>query len=98
MRTTLLVVSLCISLFVPGIALGGRSKDKSTDNRFEELATKYLAELLAMNPEMATQLGEHRYDARLGDYSLAGVERQRAFNRRYMKALGAIPVNRLSKE
>jgi uncharacterized protein (DUF885 family) len=98
MRTTLLVVSICISLFLPGLALGTRSNGKSVDKRFEELAAKYLAELLAMNPEMATQLGEHRYDAQLGDYSLAGIERQRAFNQRYLKALNAITLKQLSRE
>jgi uncharacterized protein (DUF885 family) len=43
-------------------------------------------------------LGEHKYDDRLGDYSVAGVERQRAFYQEYLKAIDAIKVKDLSEE
>lgn len=74
-----------------------RTTRKTSDEQFEELANKYIEELLRLNPEQATQLGDHRFDARLGDYSLAGVEKARALNRKYLKMLGAIPLARLSK-
>jgi uncharacterized protein (DUF885 family) len=69
---------------------------QSADRRFEALAKKYIDEMLAMNPETATQLGDHRFDNRLDDYSRAGVDRDRAFNQKYLKALAAIPPERLS--
>jgi uncharacterized protein (DUF885 family) len=69
---------------------------ENANQKFEALAKKYIEQFLEMNPEAATQLGEHRFDDRLDDYSLAGVERDRAVNRKYLKALDAIPVKSLS--
>ncbi|CAN5197949.1 DUF885 domain-containing protein [soil metagenome] len=67
------------------------------DQQFEALANKYLAELLKMNPERATSLGEHAYDNRLDDYSLAGIKKEREFNASYLEKLKAIPFDKLSK-
>ena len=67
------------------------------DRQFESLANKYIAELLKMNPEWATNLGEHAYDNRLNDYSLAGVKKEREFNAAYLEKLKAIPLDKLSK-
>jgi uncharacterized protein (DUF885 family) len=83
-------------LSVQGAMVSSSARSESADAKFEALAKKYIAQLLEMNPEMATQLGEHRFDHRLDDYSRKGVERDRAFNQSYLKALEAIPVNRLS--
>jgi uncharacterized protein (DUF885 family) len=69
---------------------------ESADQRFESLAKKYIEQFLAANPETATQLGDHRFDNRLDDYSRAAVERDRAFNQKYLKALDGIVVGRLS--
>jgi uncharacterized protein (DUF885 family) len=92
------MLALSFLLVLPMMVIGSRKKGTSADKRFEELANKFLAEYLELNPETATQLGEHRYDARLTDYSLAGVARQRAFNELYLKALNAIPLKELSTQ
>jgi uncharacterized protein (DUF885 family) len=96
--TRIFMLTLSFLLVLPGVALGSRKKGKTADQKFEELANKFLSEYLELNPEAATQLGEHRYDARLADYSLAGVARQRAFNERYLKALNAIPLKELNTQ
>lgn len=96
MHVKMLIVALSLLLVVPGVALG--TGDKAADRKFETLAAKFLEQLLELNPEWATQLGDHRYDKRFGDYSLAGVARQRAFNQEYLKALAAIPLAGLNKE
>ncbi len=70
---------------------------ETADRQFEALANKYIAELLKMNPEWATNLGEHSYDNRLNDYSLAGVKKEREFNAAYLGKLKAIPLDRLNK-
>ncbi len=70
---------------------------ETADRKFESLANKFIGELLQMNPEWATNLGEHRYDNRLSDYSLAGVKKYRDFNDAYLKELRKIPVEKLSK-
>lgn len=71
---------------------------ETADQKFEALANKFIGELLEMNPEWATILGEHRYDNRLRDYSLAGVKKSREFNEKYLKELKQIPLEKLSKD
>jgi uncharacterized protein (DUF885 family) len=72
------------------------SQPPTEDNKFESLATGYIERLLAMNPEWATSLGDHRFDHRLGDYSITGVERQRSLHATYLDSLRALDVKRLS--
>ena len=67
------------------------------DAGFESFAETYVEELLAMRPEWATELGDHRYDHRLNDYSLDGVERDLAFQRRSLRQLETIHPARLSE-
>jgi uncharacterized protein (DUF885 family) len=69
----------------------------TADNQFEALAKSYIERLLEMEPERATQLGDHRYDNRLNDYSLEGVRRSRAFSQEYLKKLEAISPAKLSR-
>jgi uncharacterized protein (DUF885 family) len=98
MHMKILLLAFCVLLILPLVLINSHAADKSADEKFEALAAKYLEEMLALNPETATQLGDHRYDARFGDYSLAGVARQREFNQRYLEALDAIPSKSLSRE
>lgn len=71
--------------------------EESADRQFEVLANKYIDGLLEMNPEWATNLGEHRYDNRLTDFSLAGVRKVISFNTNYLFELKKIPLEKLSK-
>ncbi|HEX8136078.1 MAG TPA: DUF885 domain-containing protein [Pyrinomonadaceae bacterium] len=89
-------VALILVLNFPAALTWSSSTAESADRKFEALAKKYIDEMLEMNPETATQLGDHRFDNRLDNYSRAGVERDRAFNQKYLKALASIPVERLS--
>jgi uncharacterized protein (DUF885 family) len=73
------------------------SMKETADQKFEALAKRYIERLLEMEPERATQLGDHRFDNRLNDYSLEGVKRSRAFTEEYLKELGSIPANQLSR-
>jgi uncharacterized protein (DUF885 family) len=68
----------------------------SDDQRFEALAKNYIEQLLRMKPEWATSLGDHRYDAHLSDYSLTGVNRDRAFNASYLDSLSHIDASKLN--
>lgn len=86
-------VSLCVST-APARAI---PMNQTADRRFEALARSYMEKLLELEPERATQLGDHRYDNRLNDYSLEGVGRSRALTAQYLKELAAIPANRLSR-
>jgi uncharacterized protein (DUF885 family) len=89
-------ILIAFFLFQNVMVFSNVTKD-SADKQFEALANKYLAELLAMNPERATSLGEHAYDNLLNDYSLAGVTKSRDFNESYLNQLKKIPLDKLSK-
>jgi uncharacterized protein (DUF885 family) len=51
---------------------------------------------LKNNPERATSFGDYRYNALLGQYSLAEIERQHAENDDFLKRLQAIPTDGMS--
>ena len=78
-------------------AVFAKKADKKVDMKFQSLANLYITELIRMNPEWATSLGEHKYDNLLNDYSLAGVKKERAFTEKYLKELKKIPFDKLSK-
>lgn len=48
----------------------------NNETKFYERAEAWVYRLLELNPVAATQLGEHRWDDRLGDLSLEGIESQ----------------------
>jgi len=61
---------------------------------FISLADNFIEKLLELNPEWATSLGDHRYDHRMGDYSLAGIEKETKLFQLYLDSLKMIsPVN-----
>ena len=91
------VLLLTVFLLFQNAAAFSNSESQTDDRKFEALANRYIRELLKMNPERATRLGEHAYDARLNDYSLAAIARDRTFTESYLKQLKAIPLARLSK-
>lgn len=106
-KTLLLVVG--ISFIFGGIACKNSAKKNTvdaetpniqsseTDKQFEVLAKKFIDELLRMNPEWATSLGEHKYDGKLNDYSIEAINREREFNKNYLAELKKIPLDKLNK-
>ena len=42
----------------------------SQDDAFQKVAHDYVEQYLQANPEQATELGDHRFDGELTDYSL----------------------------
>src|SRR6266699_2272831 len=69
----------------------------TADQKFEALAKRYIEQYLEMNPEQATELGEHRFDNRLDDHSPAQSERRRKLDQDYLRAMNGIPQARLDK-
>ncbi|MEZ5344481.1 MAG: DUF885 domain-containing protein [Pyrinomonadaceae bacterium] len=72
--------------------------DEGSDKKFEALANEFIDELLEMNPEWATNLGDHQYDDKLTDYSAQGIEDALTFNKKYLNELGRISADKLRKE
>ena len=65
--------------------------------KFERLADNYIQNMLELNPEWATALGDHRYDNLLNDYSLEGIRKNLDLNRSYLDSLQAIDFSRLNQ-
>ncbi|MBR9974845.1 MAG: DUF885 domain-containing protein [Bacteroidetes bacterium] len=98
MRPHLLIPSACI--LITSILLSACSTDeRSPDDRaFEELTGRFLESYLTTHPEHATELGDHRFDDRMDDYSREGMEAEVAFCRAYLDTLAGIKVETLSPQ
>lgn len=88
---------ISVFLIVQTVMASNIEMQNKSDHDFEKLANKFIAEYLEMNPEAATQLGNHAYDNRLNDYSMEGVNKSRAFAEKYLGELKKIPLAALSK-
>lgn len=73
------------------------SAAQAADKDFEKLANAYVDDLLKMNPETATLLGDHRYDAQLTDRSAAAIAAQAQMSKDYLAKLAAIDVKSLGQ-
>ena len=85
-------------MLIPILALALAAAPANGDGRFEAFAQKYIQELLDRDPETATRLGEHRNDARLNDYSAAGVQKDLAAARSALAEVSRIELATLSSE
>jgi uncharacterized protein (DUF885 family) len=61
----LILAILAVSLTVPLTSLRATPQDE----QFQKIAHDYIEELLQTHPEYATELGDHRFDDKLTDYS-----------------------------
>jgi uncharacterized protein (DUF885 family) len=69
----------------------------STDEQFEKIAREYVEGTLASHPESATELGDHRFDDQVTDYSHTTRDRQLARAKEFREALKAFAdVSRLT--
>jgi uncharacterized protein (DUF885 family) len=95
MRTALILIATMLFSF---ITIAQTQRGREGDKRFESIAKAYIEDLLRLSPETATALGDHRYDARLSDYSLAGVAREREMTTKYLADLKRINARDLSAQ
>ena len=84
-------------IFVLGMCILVSCSTVDENARFVSLADNFIGEFLELNPEWATALGDHRYDHRMGDYSLAGVERETRFIQTYLDSLNMITPEKLNQ-
>lgn len=73
------------------------SAASESDAQFEQVGARYVAELPALSPIAATQLGDHRFDHQLDDLSPASRQREREFHEGILKSLGTIDRRQLSR-
>ncbi len=69
----------------------------AADAAFESVTKRYLDEMLALTPVRATELGEHRFDDKVDDFSDAGRAARNALARDLLAALAAIDRAQLSR-
>jgi uncharacterized protein (DUF885 family) len=74
--------TLALSLILPTMSVRA-----TPDEEFEKIAKDYVEGFLSSHPESATELGEHRFDDQLTDYSVATRVRQLARAKQFREAL-----------
>src|ERR1051326_7615401 len=58
----------------------------------------YWETTLKLNPTLATNVGDYRYNDKLGDYSLAGVARRHDISASFLGRIKAIATDGFSEE
>jgi uncharacterized protein (DUF885 family) len=94
MRTLLRLLSAFSVLGLAAVSTS--SAATSADAAFETLARAFIEDYLRSNPEEATQLGDHRYDDKLSDYSPAALAAKIESLRKYRADLGRIETRALT--
>lgn len=98
--TLLLTSALLGAVPAPALPLAAaraQLPESGRDELFESIADRVIQGYLRANPETATQLGDHRYDGLLSDYSEASLRKQATLARRARMALAAIPASALAQ-
>src|SRR6476660_1763009 len=68
----------------------------SQDDAFQKVAHDYVEQYLQANPEQATELGDHRFDGELTDYSAKARARDLATQKEFRDKLNAIDGSQLT--
>ncbi len=91
-RRLILVWSIVFLIFSAACS----SPDHKSDENFTALVEQHLERMLELNPEWATNLGDHRFDGQVSDLSEDGFKQQVEFNRATLDALQKINPDDLS--
>ena len=68
----------------------------SQDDAFQKIAHDYIEQYLRANPEDATELGDHRFDGQLTDYSSQARANDLATQKEFRKKLNSIDGSQLT--
>src|SRR5215216_3981344 len=68
----------------------------SQDDAFQKIAHDYVEQYLQVNPEQATELGDHRFDSELTDYSAQARAKDLATQKEFRSKLSAIDGSQLT--
>src|SRR5947207_845747 len=68
----------------------------SQDDAFQKIAHDYVEQYLRANPEQATDLGDHRFDGQLTDYSADAQAKDLATQKEFRDKLNAIDGSQLT--
>lgn len=93
--TAVLVGLLLVAILNGGVGCSGGN---NSDQEFEKMTGRYLDRMMSLNPEWATNLGDHRFDENVSDLSEAGFQERAEFNRLYLDSLQALDPENLSQQ
>ena len=82
-RATIKFVAVTLCLLLPAAITSATPQDDA----FQKIAKDYVEEMLRTHPEYATELGDHRFDGQLTDYSAETRARALASDRQYLEKL-----------
>src|SRR4029077_18690147 len=68
----------------------------SQDDAFQKVAHDYVEQYLHVNPEQATELGDHRFDGELTDYSAEARAKDLATQKEFRDKLNAVDGSQLT--
>ncbi len=68
----------------------------SQDDAFQKIAHEYIEQYLRTNPEDATELGDHRFDGQLTDYSPEALAKELATQKEFRDKLSALDGSQLT--
>ncbi len=72
------------------------AKANPMDDEFQKIAHEYIERELEANPEEATELGDHRFDGRLTDYSPEAQTKELATQKEFRDKLNAIDGSKVT--
>jgi len=72
------------------------AKASTEDEAFQKIAGDYIEQYLQANPEDATELGDHRFDAELTDYSADARAKDLATQKEFRDKLNAVDGSQLT--
>ena len=84
------IVSLGLAAFTLILAPAAAFAGTKADAAFESIAHNTIEDYLRLNPEEATQLGDHRFDGNLSDYSAAGLKQSGDTARHHLAELDGV--------
>ena len=87
-------VTIAAAIAAPTVAPAARTADAT----FVALASRWLDGSSRLSPVSATQLGDHRFDSEIEDFSAKGRAKSVAFSRRMLAELKTIDRNKLARD
>src|SRR6266480_894167 len=81
-----ITVALAIALSLPAVKIRATPQD----DEFQKIAHDYIERELQANPEEATELGDHRFDGRLTDYSPKARAKELATQKEFRDKVNSI--------
>jgi uncharacterized protein (DUF885 family) len=85
-RSYKISASFALLVILPFIAANASPRDE----QFQALASEYIDKYLEVNPEQATQLGDHRFDDRLTNYSADAIGTELAREKEFREKLHSL--------